>query len=494
MAILDFHVMPSTVSQPTGVLAVLDSILFARAKKEFGNRLCALRIAGQDIVLVTTAAQISVVDKECHIYAFEHFVDLMYDEMAKVSRESKPILWRTPAEGYVSIFPNPKQMSCAHTGIALLHKQFSQPDALRCFMANSLASINQTLQWGSFYNTSMLRSASDVKVISLDFLCRDVIMDAQVISFFGPRLLELEPNLRTILNEWDFESWRVSYKLPSVLAKRATRLRDWLVDILTDYYSVPAEQRPGSVAFVNELYDDCKHAGLPDRDISGIMFTILWGLTANPTVLSFWMIAHLARNSTVITQIREEIAPLMQEVNSHPETSGASLYELTKNPLLTQCPILNSVFYETLRYTSTGSSFRKTTRDTTLEGRHIPQGTIVAIPQRVQMMSEEAFGPDPSSFDYYRFHRDKSLLRKVEFRGFGGGTTLCSGRIAGRHLVLAYVAILLWRYDVEIIGPDQQVLGVRGKPFPRLDKGKPSLGPAQRRKGEDLILKVTQRN
>ena len=250
--------------------------LFARAEKEFGHRFCALHIAGQDIVVTTTTAQISVVDRERHIYAFEPFVDLMYDEVAKVSQDNKPILWRAPAEGYVSIFPNPKQMSCAHTGIALLHEQFTQPSAFRCIMVNSLASVNQALKWGSFYDTSVLRSSSDVKVVSLDFLCRDAIMNAQIASFFGTRLLELEPNICTILKEWDLESWRVSYKLPSVLAKRATRLRDWLVDILTLYYALPTGQRPGSVAIVNELYDDYKHAGLSDRDIAGIMLTILW--------------------------------------------------------------------------------------------------------------------------------------------------------------------------------------------------------------------------
>ncbi|THC88325.1 hypothetical protein EYZ11_012231 [Aspergillus tanneri] len=94
-------------------------------------------------------------------------------------------------------------------------------------------------------------------------------MDAQISSFFGPRLLELEPNLRSILK-------RVSYKLPSVLVKRATRLRDRLVGVLTQYYSLPAEQRTGSVAF-KEVYDDYRHAGLSDRDIAGIVFTILWG-------------------------------------------------------------------------------------------------------------------------------------------------------------------------------------------------------------------------
>ncbi|EED13974.1 cytochrome P450, putative [Talaromyces stipitatus ATCC 10500] len=443
--------------------------------------------------MVTTAAQIAVIDKERHIYAFEPFVDLIYDEVARVSPKKKFILWQTPAEGYVSVFPNPRQMTAAHTGIALLHKQFTQPDAVHQFMATSLACVNNTLQWDSFYKTSVLASTPTIKVISLEFLCRDVIMDAQVTSFFGPRLLELEPNLRSLLKKWDLESWRVSYKLPSALSRRATCLRDYLIDILTQYYTLPVEQRAGSVAFVNEVYDDYKHAGLSDRDIAGIVFTILWGLNTNVTVVSYWMIAHLTNNPTVVNQIREEITPVMQKIDANPTIDGPALAELTKNPLLNECLIFNSTFNETIRFTATGSSFRKTTRDTTLEGRRIPKDTTVAIPQRVQMMDEEAFGPDSYTFDCYRFFRNKSLVRKVEFRGFGGGTTLCSGRTVGRHQVLAFLAILLWRYDLEVVRPDQEALGVRGKAFPRLDEAKPSLGPGRTMDGDDQILKMTRR-
>ncbi|RAL08038.1 cytochrome P450 [Aspergillus homomorphus CBS 101889] len=466
--------------------------LYFQAKK-FSPQHCTLRIAGQDIVLATTAAQISTIDKERRIFSFEDFMNLVYDDMAKVSPKNKPLLWRTPAQGYVSIFPNPKQLTCAHTGVELLHKQFHRPDMLRQFLDSSLAGFSQALQWNTLYTTSVLGSSPEHKVVSLRSLCRDAIVDAQVDSFFGTRLLELEPNLRVILSDWDTQSWRVIYQLPSALAKPATQPRDRLVDVLAQYYSLPAINRPGSVAFVNELYDDYKQAGLSTRDIAGIVFTILSGLSINPTMLAFWMLAHLLNNPTVIDQIREEIAPAMRAGVSNPELNGASLYELTKHWLSSQCSLLNSVFYETLRYTSTGSSIRKTTQATTLDGYGIPKGTIIAIPQRLHMMSEEAFGLNPSTFDYYRFQRDKSLTHKTEFRGFGGGTTLCSGRTAGRHMVLAFVAFVLWRYDIEALGPSQKVLGIRGKPFPQLDEATPSLGPGRPLDGGDLILKLTQR-
>ncbi|KAE8382380.1 cytochrome P450 [Aspergillus bertholletiae] len=469
------------------------SSLFARAKKEFDHKLCALRIAGQDMVMVTTATQIAAIDRDSQTFAFEPFVDLVYDEIATVSRESKPLLWKTPAEGYKSLFPSSKQMTAAHTGIHLLHKQLTQPDAMQRFMTTSLLYVHKTLQWDSFYKTSVLASTADVKIVSLGCLCRDVIIDAQLTSFFGRRILDLEPNIRSILQEWDALSWQVSYKLPSFLAKHAMQLRDHLIEVLVKYYASPVEQRPGSVAFVNDVYNDYKQAGIPDRDIAGIVFTILWGLNSNVNAISYWMIAHLANNPTVVHEIREEIAPMMRALDSAPTIDGAILVEVTKEPLLNGCPILNSTFNETLRFTATGSSFRETTRDTTLEGRYIPKGTRIIMPQRTQMMHSPAFGPDPERFDCYRFYRNKSLLRKVEFRGFGGGTTLCSGRIVGRHLVLAYVAILLWKYDVEVIESGQEVLGVRGKGFPRLDEAKPSLGPGKPKEGDDQILRLTHR-
>ncbi|KAB8229431.1 cytochrome P450 [Aspergillus alliaceus] len=467
--------------------------LFALAKKQFNRKLCTLRVVGEDIVMVTTAAQIATVEKDTQTFGFEPFLDLMYDEVAKVSRDSKSILWQTRAEGFVSHSSKPRQLTLAHSGVALLHKQLLQADPMHRLMTNTLPYLSKTLQWDSFYETSVLASAANVKVISLDRLSRDVIMDAQTSAFLGPRLLELEPDFRTILKWWDTNSWKVWYKLPPFLAKSATCPRDRLIDVMLQYYSIPAEQRPGCVPFVNEVYDEYKHAGLPDKDIAGIVVTILWGLNSNVHLLSYWMIAHLMNNPTVVGQIREEIAPMMMSIDFSFSRNGSSLAECTKDHLLKSCPIFNSTFNETLRFTATGSSLRQAMRDTILDGRRIPKGTSLIIPQRVQTMNEAVFGPDYKAFDCYRFLRNKSVLRKADFRGFGGGATMCSGRYVGKHAVLSFLAILFWRYDLEMVKLEQDVLGVQGKHFPRLDETKPSLGPGHPMYGDDMFLKVTPR-
>ncbi len=92
-----------------------------------------------------------------------------------------------------------------------------------------------------------------------------------------------------------------------------------------------------------------------------------------------------------------------------------------------------------------------------------------------------------------RFLEKKKLDRSEFYRPFGSGVTLCSGRIVGRQEALAFVAILLLRYEIRALRPGEKVLGVEGTRFPRVDETKPSLGVATQVKGDDLVLAVMPR-
>ncbi|KAJ5738154.1 cytochrome P450 [Penicillium malachiteum] len=448
---------------------------------------------GQDMVMATTASQITAIEKQPSTYSFEPFLDIMYADFAQVHPQRKPFLWQRPSEGSKELFPNPKKLPPSILGVGMLHQQLQRPDLLHGYMSKSLSATNKALEWESIHPNSILASSEELKVVSLDNIVCETLFDAQTTSFFGPYLLKLEPNLLFTLKDWDLNSWRVSYKLPSFLAGQATGPRGQMIDVLTQYFSAPAHLRSGCVPFINEVYAEYKQAGLSDRDIGGIIFTILWGLNLNVIIITFWMVAHIMSNPRIMEEIRQEIAPMMEFLQNR-EDNGDTFAEVTKTHLLNGSPILNSIFNETLRHTSMGNSFRKTSQDTLLEGRDIPANTIIIIPQRPQLMDPAAFGKDHDTFDFYRFVNDKSLLRKGEFRPFGGGTTMCGGRIAGRHQILAFTAIIFWRYDLEMISPDQEILGVQGKAFPRLDETLLSIGASKARKGDDMILKMRPRN
>jgi hypothetical protein len=84
--------------------------------------------------------------------------------------------------------------------------------------------------------------------------------------------------MMSIFDEWDINSWMITYKFLKFMAKAATEPRDRLIQTLTRYLDTPREKRPGGVPFVNELEDEERHAGLSSEDSARILMIILWGL------------------------------------------------------------------------------------------------------------------------------------------------------------------------------------------------------------------------
>ena len=112
------------------------------------------------------------------------------------------------------------------------------------------------------------------------------------------------------------------------------------------------------------------------------------------------------------------------------------------------------------------------------------------------MLDTAGFGADASALDPERFARtsNKNLERSPYYRPFGGGRTLCSGRYVARREVLAFLAAMLWRYDLRAVSERERVLGVEGKAFPRADVAKPSLGIAMPVAGDDMVVRVRPRS
>lgn len=221
------------------------------------------------------------------------------------------------------------------------------------------------------------------------------------------------------------------------------------------------------------------------------MFTIR--INSNVQMTAFWMMTHILQRPTFTAAVTEEISPIMEATESITGSAGPVLAEATQNHLIESCPLLNSAFHEVLRVCSTGSTVREVMRPVQVGNKAIRKGAKVLLPQRQLLLSREGFGPNAREVDLSRFSRDKSLERNAYYRPFGGGTTLCSGRFLGKREVLAFVALALWRYEIQPVKVGEETVGVKGMPFPRLDERKPSLGISKQVEGDDLIVKVTNR-
>lgn len=169
----------------------------------------------------------------------------------------------------------------------------------------------------------------------------------------------------------------------------------------------------------------------------------------------------------------------MEETNSAISTSG----DVNMSRLLEHCPCLNSVYDEALRVTNSSSSVRHVLADTVIGGCKLRKGNNIIIPYRQLHFNEAVFGPTAGVFDPERFLKNKALARSPSYRPFGGGSTYCPGRFIAKQEVVAFVALVLHRYDIKLAeGVD--------KGFPALEEMKPCLGVMGPREGEDVFLQV----
>lgn len=150
--------------------------------------------------------------------------------------------------------------------------------------------------------------------------------------------------------------------------------------------------------------------------------------------------------------------------------------------LVEQCPLLKSIWLESLRLHSGITSVRHISEDTVIGGKVLRRGKKVMISGRQLHLDETVFGKDAQLFDPQRFFQNPNLEHHLSFRPFGGGATLCPGRILAKHVVFAFVALALHRFDIQLAMPQA---------FPRCDAKDAGFGITMSR--DDLLLRLRTR-
>lgn len=116
------------------------------------------------------------------------------------------------------------------------------------------------------------------------------------------------------------------------------------------------------------------------------------------------------------------------------------------------------------------------------------------VPHRLLHFDATVFGDMPHAFRPERWMQKSvaddnhgsggGLASSPSWRPFGAGKTMCSGRFLARFSVTTFVATLLRRFDVQIVG---------NPPFPRADEGRPVLGTMSIKEGDDFKVRISLR-
>ena len=180
--------------------------------------------------------------------------------------------------------------------------------------------------------------------------------------------------------------------------------------------------------------------------------------------ISFWLVVHILFTPGLAESIREETQPAFRSDGS-----------LDGNYTYSACPRLNGLWLETLRVSANSTAVRNVLSDTTIGGKLLRKNNKILISARQLHFSSVDFGDNIDQFDVNRFIKRPNLHHSPAFRPFGGGPTLCPGRFLAKYMALSFVALLLHRFDVSIVGSQAMPIYRESKPGIGISAGEGDL-------------------
>jgi cytochrome P450 len=166
-------------------------------------------------------------------------------------------------------------------------------------------------------------------------------------------------------------------------------------------------------------------------------------------------------------QLKDDIRAELSKIVCPTGKGGKRELVIDITNVFKECPLLLSVFRETLRLTNSQMATRLVLEDTLLsDGKStflLRKGATVQMPAGVMHNSTAVWGPNAGDmFDARRFlktapssskslseaDKEQERLRKKSLVPFGGGIHLCPGRHFAFAEILGTVAVLVMGYEI----------------------------------------------
>ncbi|QPC80140.1 hypothetical protein HYE68_010892 [Fusarium pseudograminearum] len=282
---------------------------------------------------------------------------------------------------------------------------------------------------------------------------KTIIITVSANNFFGKVLLQQSPEILHSFPIFDRHAWEMIFRAPKFIFNTAHNAKSSVIDGLTKYFELPQSERQDSASFILKSEDAMRKNGIGSRDIAGMVFKLFWGINGSPSIIAFWLLARTVYTLNLWEDIKAEVAPAFKNgIHNPPDIE-----------YLKGCPKLNATFYETLHVHGGAAGFRSVASDTVIGGLTFKAGSDVLMPYRQMHLDEEVWGQDAKTFDISRFIDNPKLAAAKTFKPFGGGTTLCPGRFHARHTALSFIATIVTRYNIEVVG------GCESQPFYKMN-------------------------
>jgi cytochrome P450 len=450
----------------------------------------AIVVAGTTIYIITSANDAALVLKNVENLTFDEYIRDMMLRFG-TSEAAVEAMWRHPSKDEAQnpkLIPNPMHKALSHLQESIMKWQLHPGAKLETLSEKFLGCISSAMTW-EHMTTKVVRSESKdgkYRIVGLLEWTQEVLLESATRTFFGDRLLDMEPDLFKNFFTFDDNSWLFTYKIPKPWSKEMLAAKDVVQRALEKYFALPAEDRPGEAWVIRTLEDEMRGRGIASKDIAAMLNMIFWVINGNAYKLCFWILAYLMHDPALFSAIKEEV---VSAIDAHTPAS-----ELPER--LDKCKQLDSVYHEVMRLISSSMAVRNVATPMEVGGKTLSKGTKILVPFRQMHFNEDVWGANVREFDPTRFmtaegKKGRDAARDSNFRPFGGGTTICPGRFLAKREVLAFVALGIVRFDLSLEAGtgEKDDNGVQSV-FPKLELAKPCLGLMGPAKGDNVYIKV----
>jgi cytochrome P450 len=286
---------------------------------------------------------------------------------------------------------------------------------------------------------------------------RETFTDVTTFAFFGPENpFALSPSFLKDYWIWEHDMiGTIASPLPQLTHRRAYLARERMVASFLEYLQKERHKKASPV--IQERIRIHEEAGVSIQDRARSEWVMNFGLLVNGAITVFWMLDYIFAQPQLLEELRQEIGLGAYQVDRDSNTAIITFKELQSS-----CPLLNSVFKESLRLIAPMTSARFVMKDTVVADTWLLRAnSVVQLAGGVMHEDPTIWGPDASDFNAYRFIRstygtktgatdsDKVTVHPAAWRGFGGGTVYCPGRHFAQIEILTLVAVLIMGWDLK---------------------------------------------
>lgn len=306
---------------------------------------------------------------------------------------------------------------------------------------------------------------------------RDRMFTASTVALLGDELLKMYPEYCKDFFDFDQEFLAYLFGLPSIMMRDAivrrerilTKLEEWSKKMHEESGGVPIDpEGPAWEPLLGSRLGrarqlDYKKRNLNSRSGACLDLGITFGLSSNVIPATGWMLMQILNPKGDPTLYGR----VMEDVKKAERPDGS-----IDIPTLISSHLMQSVWTETLRLSTDVLVTRNLAADTTLPLDDdnktfikMKKGDSVFAPSWISQHDPKTWSDDrapPEEFyaDRFLFPDPEDPKQKIfsmngttgKFFPFGGGRTICPGRVFAKQEGLGALAMILLRFEFDVLG------------------------------------------